>query len=201
MKRRPDMLFVVDVCREDAAVHEANVLKIPIVALVDTNCNPQNIDYVIPSNDDAIRAIKLLVAKVADAVLEGQAMRKEEALEEIPAAEAQALAASRPSRKPVPETEQDEEMGEEALLGESTLAKLNVTRKVVGGDEVPVDAAPKEQKKAEIKEEIVEMKEEEKAETQAKARGRKVKEEVTQTALEAKVDETKTDEGDAGLSA
>ena len=57
---------------------QANLLNIPIVALVDTNCNPQNIDYVIPSNDDAIRAIKLLVAKVADAVLEGKAMRKEE---------------------------------------------------------------------------------------------------------------------------
>ena len=60
------------------AVREANLLKIPIVALVDTNCNPQNVDYVIPSNDDAIRAIKLLVAKMADAVLEGKAMRKED---------------------------------------------------------------------------------------------------------------------------
>ena len=78
MKRRPDLLFIVDVGREEAAVHEANLLNIPIVALVDTNCNPQNVDYVIPSNDDAIRAIKLLVAKVADAVLEGKAMRKEE---------------------------------------------------------------------------------------------------------------------------
>jgi small subunit ribosomal protein S2 len=78
MKRRPDLLFIVDVGREESAVHEANLLNIPIVAMVDTNCNPQNIDYVIPSNDDAIRAIKLLVAKVADAVLEGKAMRKEE---------------------------------------------------------------------------------------------------------------------------
>src|SRR5512143_4237399 len=78
MKRRPDLLFIIDVGREESAVHEANLLNIPIVALVDTNCNPQSIDYVIPSNDDAIRAIKLLVAKVADAVLEGKAMRKEE---------------------------------------------------------------------------------------------------------------------------
>ena len=82
MKRLPDLLFVVDVGREDAAVHEANLLKIPVVALVDTNCNPQGIDYVIPSNDDAIRAIKLLVAKVADAVLEGKAMRKDQEPEE-----------------------------------------------------------------------------------------------------------------------
>ena len=53
----------MNVGREESAVREANLLNIPIVALVDTNCNPQNIDYVIPSNDDAIRAIKLLVAK------------------------------------------------------------------------------------------------------------------------------------------
>src|SRR5574342_118141 len=85
MKRRPDLLFIVDVGREEAAVHEANLLNIPIVALVDTNCNPQDIDYVIPSNDDAIRAIKLLVAKVEDAVLEGKAMRKEEEPEEMAA--------------------------------------------------------------------------------------------------------------------
>jgi small subunit ribosomal protein S2 len=85
MKRRPDLLFIIDVGREEAAVHEANLLNLPIVAMVDTNCNPQNIDYVIPSNDDAIRAIKLLVAKIADAVLEGKAMRKEEDVEEKPA--------------------------------------------------------------------------------------------------------------------
>jgi small subunit ribosomal protein S2 len=83
MKRRPDLLFIIDVGREDAAVREANLLKIPIVAMVDTNCNPQNVDYVIPSNDDAIRAIKLLVAKVADAVLEGKAMRKERILNNL----------------------------------------------------------------------------------------------------------------------
>src|SRR6266511_4187362 len=90
MKRRPDLLFIVDVGREEAAVHEANLLNLPIIALVDTNCNPQNVDYVIPSNDDAIRAIKLLVAKVADAVLEGKAARKEEEGEEKPVEEAQA---------------------------------------------------------------------------------------------------------------
>ena len=97
MKRRPDMLFIVDVGREEAAVREANLLEIPIVALVDTNCNPQNIDYVIPSNDDAIRAIKLLVAKVADAVLEGKAMRKEEEPEQ---ATVEAKSDGRPKRGP-----------------------------------------------------------------------------------------------------
>ena len=139
MKRRPDMLFIVDVGREEAAVREANLLKIPIVALVDTNCNPQNVDYVIPSNDDAIRAIKLLVAKIADAVLEGKAQRKEEEPEQTEDAKSDGKPKVRGPRKPVVETEQDENMGEDALLGESTLAKLNVTRKA---DDAPVTDAP-----------------------------------------------------------
>jgi len=128
MKRRPDLLFIVDVGREEAAVREANLLKIPIVALVDTNCNPQNVDYVIPSNDDAIRAIKLLVAKMADAVLEGKAMRKEEEPELPGEVKTEGKPKSRPSRKPVVETEQDD-MGDDVLLGESTLAKMNVGAK------------------------------------------------------------------------
>jgi small subunit ribosomal protein S2 len=146
MKRLPDLLFIVDVCREDAAVHEANLLNIPIVSLVDTNCNPQGIDYVIPSNDDAIRAIKLLVAKIADAVLEGKAMRKDEEAAEAPietsASEAAPRAARRGAREAV--AEQDEEVGEEALLGESTLAKLNVTRKPAEAEAAPAEAAPVE---------------------------------------------------------
>ncbi len=145
MKRRPDLLFIVDVCREDAAVHEANLLNIPIVALVDTNCNPQGIDYVIPSNDDAIRAIKLLVSKVADAVLEGKASRKDEEAEEASGAEAKAEVTPKPSRKVVREAaEQEEEIiDEEDLLGESTLAKLSVTR----NPEVEAIAVPEEKKK------------------------------------------------------
>jgi small subunit ribosomal protein S2 len=129
MKRLPDLVFVVDVSREEAAVHEANLLNIPVVALVDTNCNPQGIDYVIPSNDDAIRAIKLLVAKIADAVLEGKAMRKEE---EPEAAARDGV--EEPSEKPrvrraVKVVDTDEDITEDALLGEATLAKLSATRK------------------------------------------------------------------------
>ena len=122
MKRRPDLLFIIDVGREEAAVHEANLLNLPIVAMVDTNCNPQNIDYVIPSNDDAIRAIKLLVAKIADAVLEGKAMRKEEDADEKP--EDTRARGDKAVRKPkVVET--DEELEDNALLGEATLAKMS----------------------------------------------------------------------------
>jgi len=141
MKRRPDLLFIVDVGREDAAVHEANLLNMPIIALVDTNCNPQNVDYVIPSNDDAIRAIKLLVAKVADAVLEGKAMRKDDELSEEKLA-AEAMAQSDRSTRRAPRiVETDEEVEDDALLGQATLAKMNASRK----DE-PVPAAVEETK-------------------------------------------------------
>ncbi|HNH25747.1 MAG TPA: 30S ribosomal protein S2 [Anaerolineales bacterium] len=124
MKRVPDLLFIVDVGREDAAVAEANHLNIPIVALVDTNCNPQNIDYVIPSNDDAIRAIKLLVSKMADAALEGKASRKDEEPEQAAEAQAEAKPKGRPARKVV---ETDDQVGDDALLGKSTLAKMAKT--------------------------------------------------------------------------
>ena len=138
MKRRPDLLFIIDVGREEAVVHEANLLNIPIVAMVDTNCNPQNIDYVIPSNDDAIRAIKLLVAKVADAILEGKAMRKEED-EEKAIAEAQPK--SDKSARRIPKVvDVDEELEDNALLGEATLAKLSAAREDAPATETP--AAP-----------------------------------------------------------
>lgn len=71
MKQLPDALFVVDPRKERIAVAEARRLGIPIVAIVDTNCDPDEIDYVIPGNDDAIRAVKLITSKIADAVLEG----------------------------------------------------------------------------------------------------------------------------------
>jgi len=106
----PELLFVVDVRREETAVHEANLLDVPVIAMVDTNCDPKNIDYVIPSNDDAIRAIKLMVGKIADACLEGKAMRKEEELE--------------PSAEMPLEMVEEPELSDEELLGEATLAKL-----------------------------------------------------------------------------
>lgn len=74
MRRLPNMLFVVDIRRDDLAIKEANKLGIPIIAMVDTNCDPDPIDFVIPSNDDAIRAVKLMVSTMATSVLEGQAL-------------------------------------------------------------------------------------------------------------------------------
>jgi small subunit ribosomal protein S2 len=76
MRALPELLFVVDVRRESTGITEANKLGIPIIAMVDTNCDPDPIDYVLPANDDAIRAIKLVTSKMADAALEGIAQRK-----------------------------------------------------------------------------------------------------------------------------
>jgi small subunit ribosomal protein S2 len=104
MRRLPSALFVIDPHKERLAVAEARRLEIPIVALLDTNCNPDEIDYPIPANDDAIRAVKLLSGKIADAVIEGTAMRKAaEEPEEQPAAEAEEAA-----EKPIAEAAEQE---------------------------------------------------------------------------------------------
>ncbi len=74
MTRLPDAVFIIDVKKEEIAVAEANRLGIPVVAVVDTNCSPEGVDYVIPGNDDALRAVRLFASRIADAVLEGQHM-------------------------------------------------------------------------------------------------------------------------------
>jgi hypothetical protein len=122
MRRLPNLIFLVDVRREAIAVKEANILGIPIIALVDTNCDPIPIDYVIPSNDDAIRAIRLLVSTTADAAIEGQQMR------ESMLAEEQEVAAM------------GEEESLEHYLGPSTLAKLRSTE-YEEGEEAETEAA------------------------------------------------------------
>jgi len=88
--RLPEALFITDVNGQAIAVREANRLGIPVIAMVDTNCNPDPIDFVIPANDDAIRAILLITTKIADSVVEGQQMRgviMGEGVEEIPVSE------------------------------------------------------------------------------------------------------------------
>jgi len=77
MNRLPDIVFIIDVRKEEIAVAEANRLGIPIVAVVDTNCSPEGIDYVIPGNDDALRAVRLFASRIADSVLEGQQIATE----------------------------------------------------------------------------------------------------------------------------
>jgi len=76
MQRLPDAIFVVDAGREQIAVHEARKLGIPVIAIVDTNCDPDVVDFVIPGNDDALRAIKLFTSRIAEAVMSGKDMTK-----------------------------------------------------------------------------------------------------------------------------
>lgn len=120
MNGLPDLLFIVDVGREETAVHEANLRNIPIIALVDTNCDPSNIDYVIPSNDDAIRSVKLLVGKIADAVIEGRGMRKDDDGDETGGSVDVGMRPVLPRRR----IDEETDLGDEDLLGAATLAKM-----------------------------------------------------------------------------
>ena len=122
----PALLFIIDVSHEETAIREANTLKIPLVGVVDTNSDPDPIDYVIPSNDDAIRAIKLIVGKMADAALEGLAMRKETMQEEV----------TNFDHYRYESFDGMEDAEDELLLGASTLAKL---REKAAVDEVIAD--------------------------------------------------------------
>src|SRR6266568_1669573 len=118
LPKRPSALFIIDSRKERTAVLEAPRLEIPIIALADTNCDPDEMDYPIPANDDAIRAVRLLSSKIADAVIEGrrelEARQKDRELEEVeagvpgessPAAsEAESVSSSVPVEEVVEET-------------------------------------------------------------------------------------------------
>ncbi len=139
MRRLPNLLFLIDVRREDLAVQEARKLNIPIIAMVDTNCDPDPIDYVIPSNDDAIRAIKLITGKIADAVIEGRQIRAATVGEEEEAGE------------------------EEQLLGPSTLAKIRAGAFAEYEEEVGLLEEETVEETEEEGEEILELDEDEEA--------------------------------------
>lgn len=139
MNGMPDMIFIIDVRKEDIAVKEANRLGIPIVAVVDTNCSPEGITQVIPGNDDALRAIRLFASRIADAILEGQQIGTEGGVASFtdvdetasssattePAAEIPAPAEVEVAETPVAETEAvvaEETTNEEPTQEESTEA-------------------------------------------------------------------------------
>ena len=172
MTRLPELVFVVDVRREATAIHEANLLSIPVIALVDTNCDPRDVDFVIPSNDDAIRAIKLLVGKMADAAQEGRAMRKEEVVEEVPGA-------VRPAAEEV-------ELSDEELLGEATLAKL-------GGRTINI-AAEDEEIDFEIEDVVEELEEEETEEEETEEEETEEEETEEVETEEVETEEVETEE-------
>ncbi len=87
MKNIPDMVFIIDTVKEKIAVKEANRLHIPVVAPIDTNCDPDVVDYPIPGNDDAIRSIQLFCREISEAIIEGKEMREKDSQESIPASE------------------------------------------------------------------------------------------------------------------
>ena len=137
MTRLPALVFVVDVKREEIGIQEANTLEIPVAAMVDTNCNPDSVDHIIPSNDDAIRAIKLITSKIADAALEGLALRSTLEAERAEEEKAAALAEGAPDRAPAYESE------DAKYIGEATLAKLR-SGLFTSEDEEDEDALPAE---------------------------------------------------------
>jgi len=142
----PDLLFVVDVNHEETAVREANILKIPVIALVDTNCDPDDVDYLIPSNDDAIRAIKLITSKMADAALEGLALRREALDEEVTDVDAYEYE----------DFDGMEDAEDEVLLGESTLAKMREAEQLAAEEAEAEAKAETEEAEAEEAEETEE---------------------------------------------
>jgi small subunit ribosomal protein S2 len=110
MNRLPDVVFIIDVRKEEIAVAEANRLGIPIVAVVDTNCSPEGIDYVIPGNDDALRAVRLFASRIADSILEGQQIATEGGVV-ADAQEAEGVAPAVPGESAAPVTNAAPETG------------------------------------------------------------------------------------------
>jgi small subunit ribosomal protein S2 len=127
MNRLPDIVFIIDVRKEEIAVAEANRLGIPIVAVVDTNCSPEGIDYVIPGNDDALRAVRLFASRIADSILEGQQIATEGGVV-AQAGEDEAESGAAPAA-PGPA---------DAGANESTASPAPIeTAEVIGGGEIP----------------------------------------------------------------
>ena len=184
MKGLPDAMFVVDVDHEDIAIKEAHKLGIPVIAVVDTNCSPEGIDYVIPGNDDAIRSIRLYTQLVADAILEGRASMPapEDAEDEFieldadgnPVKRAKKADDKKPARKKVSKkaapkkaaAPKPEAPAEEAAAAEEPAAEAQAE-----GTEAAPAAEKVEAEKAEVKaDEAAEAPAEEKAEEKAEAK-------------------------------
>jgi small subunit ribosomal protein S2 len=150
MTRLPDVIFIIDVRKEEIAVAEANRLGIPVVAVVDTNCSPDGIDYIIPGNDDALRAVRLFASRIADAVLEGQQMLTEGAdqAESATETEGESEKAQRPvegSAAILPEAASATESApvqETAPTTSSTDSNSDVQQPASGSDQAKVAAAP-----------------------------------------------------------
>ena len=143
LERLPDAVFVIDTKKEHIAVTEARKLGIPVIAIVDTNCDPDEVDYVIPGNDDAIRAVNLVTRVVADALAEGYGMAKEEVAEKV-AARAPRATGAKPQAAPaaVDDTPSVEEARE---IAATTVFEPDVPSAESDGDEIVAEPAPAEE--------------------------------------------------------
>lgn len=180
MNGLPDLVFVIDVRKEDIAVKEANRLGIPVVAVVDTNCSPEGIDYVIPGNDDALRAIRLFTSRVADSILEGQNVATEGmADEQLAAAAESADAAEKEKAEPAADTKETAEAKEtDAKTEEKPEAKAEA--KTTEPEKPAEKAKEAEEPKAE----------------ESKAEESKTKEPKAEKKEEAKAEDTKKETKD-----
>lgn len=153
MERLPGVLFVVDIRKERIAIAEARKLKIPVVAIVDTNCNPDKVDICIPGNDDAIRAIRLLVSRVAQASVEGASMGVQRKAEE---------------EKKEAKKEEEVKVSKEKAVSATSAAKAKVK-------EAGLKETKEKKRKAEPKKEVPKKKEAQRAPQKKKVVGRKDK--------------------------
>jgi small subunit ribosomal protein S2 len=156
MDKKPSLMYVIDPDSETIAVHEANLAGIPVIAIVDTNCDPDPIDFLIPGNDDAIKATKLITARIADAIIEGREGRQDE--NESPVAAAEAAKAEEAPVAKVEEAvvEAAEEVAEaeaEATSDEAVVEETVEEAPVVAETE---DEPKVEEDEAEAKEEVAE---------------------------------------------
>jgi small subunit ribosomal protein S2 len=150
MTRLPDAIFVIDSNKEQIAVREARKLGIPVVAVVDTNCDPTEVDYVIPGNDDALRAIRLFASKIADSAYEGRQMLTDKQMADINASVGEAQQAEMAAVEPPVEGATDASGAEAAPAG--TEAEDISMEDVLGGSSRKQPAAAKQEAAAEVPE-------------------------------------------------
>jgi small subunit ribosomal protein S2 len=202
MRNVPDVLFVVDVDHEDIAIREARKLGIPVVAIVDTNCSPEGIDYVIPGNDDAMRAIELYAGLVADAVIDGKTSLPEVALGDddfVELDEEGNVKKTRPKKKhPAGHKSAKKKTGKKVTVKKSLSKKAEETTEskaeAKAEEKAQFKAEPKAEEKAEAKaepkaEEKAEAKAEPKAEEKAEAKAEPKAEEKAEAKAEPKAEE------------
>lgn len=162
MTSRPGILFVIDSTKEEIAILEAKRLKIPVVSIVDTNGDPEGIDFPIPGNDDAVRAIELFTSKIAEAILEGKKKKLEQELlesktDEESDLEEQAVITEKPEEKPIEKVEIKEEEKEKKEKPVDKVEVKEEVKKVLETEETPTEQAvsqetPEEKEKKEEKE-------------------------------------------------